>query len=147
MNTLNRVNRSWQPWELIPILAGFWPSTFTVDEHRRRPIKIGILHDLLGKTAGVISSAEIKRTLRHYTSSTSYLRACSAGADRVDLNGNVVGSVTQQEAAAAAAKLARIPKRSLARKVGDGAGGVAPVEPSGLRDAITGQSPLPVVAS
>jgi sRNA-binding protein len=47
------------------------------------------------------------------------LRACHAGADRIDLDGQVVGKVTAHEAANAAAKLARARQKILARKVGD----------------------------
>jgi sRNA-binding protein len=139
MNRLNRVNRSWQPWELIPILARFWPSAFTVVKHRRRPLKIGIHHDLLRATAGVIPRAEIMSALRHYASNIGYLRACSAGAARVDLYANVAGCVSEREAADASARLTRIREILLARKLGEPAGGIAPFNALGLRDAKTAQ--------
>jgi sRNA-binding protein len=46
----------------------------------------------------------------------NYLRACYAGADRIDLDGKVVGKVTPHEAAQAAAKLSQIRRTILARK-------------------------------
>jgi sRNA-binding protein len=62
--------------------------------------------------------AEIALALRHYTGGIGYLRACHAGADRIDLDGQVVGRVTEHEATKAAASLARIRRAILTRKLG-----------------------------
>jgi ProP effector len=120
--TSSRLSRSAQTREIIAILAEFWPNCFAVYEQRRRPLKIGIHDDLTAAAAGAVTSAEIALALRFYTSNLAYLRACYAGADRIDLEGQVVGRVTEHEAAAAATKLAHIRRLILTRKTGNKTG-------------------------
>lgn len=43
----------------------------------------------------------------HYVGNAAYLRSCTAGAARIGLDGNVVGEVSEKEAAYAAKVLAR----------------------------------------
>ena len=52
--------------------------------------------------------SERDAVLRRYVTRTMYLRACVAGASRIDLDGNVCGEVTAAEAQHAAARLAEI---------------------------------------
>src|SRR5215831_9696977 len=51
---------------------------------------------------------DLKAALRAYTSTASYLRALSAGAPRVCLDGSLAGAVTSEDEAAATARLAEL---------------------------------------
>jgi len=71
-----------------------FPQTFArLNARTRRPLKVGIYRDI---TAAVpeIGIIEIKRALRYYCGDLRYHRACVDGADRLDLAGNVAGTVT-----------------------------------------------------
>jgi ProP effector len=103
--------------DLIATLAEWFPAAFFVFEQRRRPLKLGIDHDVAVATAGAITVAEIKGALRYYTGNAGYLRACRAGAARVDLNGNAAGAVTADEAAHARERLARRSQRAPSKRV------------------------------
>ena len=116
MHSISGAGRPAQAREIVTVLAEFWPNCFIVYEQRRRPLKVGIRIDLTKAAAGALTPAEIALALHHFTGNLPYLRACHAGADRIDLDGNVVGRVTEHEAANAAAKLAQIRRVILARK-------------------------------
>jgi ProP effector len=115
MDSISGTNRAAQAPEIIAVLATFWLNCFVFYEQHRRPLKVGIRDDLAAAAAGALTPAKIALA-RHYTSSLAYLRACHAGADRIDLDGQVVGRVTAHEAAVAATKLAQIRRVILARK-------------------------------
>lgn len=91
----------------ISVLADLWPRAFVVYERRRRPLKIGIDHDIAVAAAGAITADELKAVLRYYVGNLGYLLACREGAERVDLDGNAAGTVTAAEAAHATAIVAR----------------------------------------
>jgi ProP effector len=99
--------------QLLAELAELWPQCFSVYERRRRPLKIGINADLLGYG---YSREAIGPALRFYVGAPGYLFALKAGADRVDLDGNVVGKVTDDEAAHAKEQLAKRRERLEARR-------------------------------
>jgi ProP effector len=115
MHSISGACRAAQAREIVTVLAEFWPNCFIVYEQRRRPLKVGIRTDLTKAAAGALMPAEIALALHHYTGNLPYLRACHAGADRIDLDGNVVGRVTEHEAANAAARPA-LHRVILARK-------------------------------
>jgi ProP effector len=50
----------------------------------------------------------VGRIMRHHTSKRGYLRKMVAGAQRVDLNGEPAGLVTEKEAEIAANRLAKL---------------------------------------
>jgi ProP effector len=87
----------------VTVLAARWPKAFAVYEKRRRPLALHI-HRLIiiaaapGIAAGKITKDELYRALACYCRNDGYLRACKAGAVRLDLNGKPAGVVTQQEA-------------------------------------------------
>jgi ProP effector len=83
--------------KLIMQLAEKHPKCFSVLETRRKPLKIGIHHDL--HATGEYDSRELSNALRYYCCNPKYLLKCSNGVKRVDLDGNPCGEVTQQEAA------------------------------------------------
>jgi len=91
------------------LLAERWPKAFAVYEGRRRPLKVGIYHDLLAPLDGAITPAELAYTLSCYVNNERYLRACSrAGAARIDLNGALAGHVTPEQANHARFKLSEM---------------------------------------
>jgi ProP effector len=77
----------------IELLAETYPQCFSVFEKRRRPLKIGIRDDLIAALAGAITPKEAALALAIYCGNWCYLKACREGAPRIDLNGNVVGTV------------------------------------------------------
>jgi len=92
---------------IIGILAEWYAAAFFVYERRRKPLKLGIDHDINVACAGAITVAELKAALRLYCGNVGYLRACTKpGAPRYDLSGNVAGKVSDDEAAHACQRLA-----------------------------------------
>jgi ProP effector len=88
---------------LIGQMAERWPKCFAIFERRRKPLKLGIHNDI----DVAVTPEELGLALRLYVSNPRYLRSMRAGADRIDLDGNPAGTVTESEAAAAAHQLAR----------------------------------------
>ena len=82
-----------QAAQIIAALAERWPQCFTISKAERRPLKIGVARDIIA--AGGITRGDIGRALRSYTSVEGYLESCKAGAARIDLDGNVAGSVSE----------------------------------------------------
>jgi ProP effector len=114
MDTHIGTDRAAQAREIITVLAEFWPNAFSLPGYGR---PLSTYNNLIEAAAGAITHHEIGAALRYYTNNLNYLRACYAGADRIDLNGQVVGRVTAHDAAQAATKLAQIRKLILARKI------------------------------
>jgi ProP effector len=102
--------------EVIAMLAERWPACFSVFEKRRRPVKIGIDRDLAAALGDVITADELKAALSCYVSNIGYLDNCFIGAERIDLDGNVVGSVSAEQAVRAAAYVSRRIRRRAAAK-------------------------------
>ena len=73
---------------------------------RFEPLKVGVHLDLAERSPA--TPMEIGAALRVHCRSMAYLRRIRAGADRRDLDGNVCGVVTAEEAALAKADIARI---------------------------------------
>ena len=84
--------------DLIGVLAERFPACFAVNPSYRRPLKIGIHHDIAAQLGDTISPRVISDALRIYTSSSRYLKALVAGAERIDLNGMSAGTVTAEHA-------------------------------------------------
>jgi sRNA-binding protein len=91
----------------IELLARRFPLAFFVNGERRRPLKIGIIRDLVDADIG-IPGTQIRQALAAYTNSPGYLRACREGEDRIALDGRPTGNVTTEEAQHSRSKLARI---------------------------------------
>ncbi len=85
---------------VLALLAENWPKCFSVYEKRRRPLKIGIHHEILAAIGGVVTSAELSRGLRAYVGNKVYRSRLVAGAVRVGLDGEPAGEVTAGQAAA-----------------------------------------------
>ena len=80
-----------------------FPKTFP-DSHI--PLKIGIHQDIFALSlTDAPSKRLVRQALGFYVNSFGYLRSLAIGAPRIDLNGEQVGEVTEQEAQAALAKI------------------------------------------
>jgi ProP effector len=83
--------------ETIVALAARFSKAFSVYERRRRPLKLGIHHDIVAAAPDILMK-ELHAALSCYVNNVGYLYACKAGAARIDLNGKPVGCVTEDEA-------------------------------------------------
>jgi ProP effector len=90
-----------------PSSPQLFPRTFFTAGAERRPLKVGISHDLLAADTGM-SKAQVRGALRFYCGSIGYLANMAEGAARVDLAGDPTGIVTADEAAHAARRLTEI---------------------------------------
>ena len=82
-----------------------FPQCFVLARNRKRPLKIGIHRDLITAIPEV-SPKRLRAALGWYAGSWAYLKNMTAGAARIDLNGQSAGEVTAEEAAAAAERRA-----------------------------------------
>jgi ProP effector len=103
-----------QKEDMIGVLQSRWPRCFQVYGPRRRPLKVGIHVDILGH--GVLTPAELNVALRFYVGEINYLKAVRTGAERIDLNGEIAGTVSERDEARAVGTLAAYAKRWKARQ-------------------------------
>ena len=93
---------------VLACIAEWFPQAFVPEKYLpHRPLKIGIHIDLKARCPA-LSERERSAVLRYYVARPMYLRACVAGAPRIDLDGNACGEVTAAEAQHADARLAAI---------------------------------------
>lgn len=88
--------------EILDRLCREFPAAFVHYQGRRRPLKVGIFHDILDRLGPAIDQKLLRRALGAYVRNFGYLRALQPGADRIDLAGEPCGTVTAEEAAHAA---------------------------------------------
>jgi ProP effector len=74
-------------------LAELYPNCF---RQPRQPLKIGIHNDVIARHPELRPSL-IASALKTYTRSLGYLETLKAGAARIDLEGNPVGTVTDTD--------------------------------------------------
>jgi len=117
-----RRQRRDQSRAIIERLCALYPACFFLEEFKRRPIKIGISHEV--RLDDVPRSA-LSRAMHAYVRSTGYLQAMVAGAARTDLDGRAVEAVSVSDAAFAQQILHQ--RRSASKPI-------APPKPSGLSD-------------
>ena len=114
---------------MITLLAERFPAFFAVLE-ARRPLKIGIHIDIIAAVS--VAPVELGRALQRYTHSDGYLAKFKPGAARIDLDGNAVGVVTEDEAKGAQAILAERRERR-AKKRATARAAAAPPPPTKVR--------------
>jgi sRNA-binding protein len=90
---------------LVATLAKSYPLAFAIEPRRRRPLKIGIHHDLMAALGAKITDSALTDALALYVGNPGYLKASIAGADRIDLAGKPAGQVTAKQADIAKARL------------------------------------------
>jgi ProP effector len=83
---------------LVGVLAERFPAAFAVNPCYRQPLKLGIHNDILAQLGETITPRDLSVALRIYVSTSKYLKALVAGANRIDLNGMPVGTVTAEHA-------------------------------------------------
>lgn len=91
----------------VTLMCETYPKAF--DRDNVRPLKIGIQEDILADEK--VSKTKAKRALASYVRSPQYHKSLVAGADRVDLNGEPAGTVTEQEAEHAQTMLKQMRER------------------------------------
>ena len=79
----------------VTMLCQRWPKCFDLKD--RRPLKIGIAHDLERALGDAVSRPELKGALNLYCSGLDYLSSLRAGTSRLDLHGNEVGIVSRED--------------------------------------------------
>ena len=94
---------------VIKSLCDRFPQTF--DRNGPRPLKVGVYADVLAALGDAVQPRDLQPALRAYTSNARYLRALSAGACRVGLDGKPAGTVTSEDEAVARRRLAESVKR------------------------------------
>ena len=97
----------------LALLCQRWPKCFFMFPGRRLPLKIGIHKDI---PDGLIEPKILRLAFRLYVNNPGYLNAMRLGAARVDLNGEVAGTVDENDAKSAQAHLAGIRKAKESRK-------------------------------
>lgn len=91
-------------------LAEAFPACFAPKARQKLPLAIGIRSEIREKLP-TLSVAKLKAALKDYTSGPTYLRNVTAGADRIGLDGEPSGTVTEEQAEHAAQRLAKLNRR------------------------------------
>src|SRR5215831_11557139 len=101
----------------LETLVERFPLAFT---NPPRPLKIGVTKDLIAAVAGAISAQTVRDAIAIWCRRPAYLQVQVEGAARIDLNGNVTGAVTADQAAGAKHRLewktARVWERALEKE-------------------------------
>lgn len=103
-------------------LAATFPNAFD-NSVRIRPLKLGVMDDILQHadkaTLAGISKSKLREAVVVFTRRLDYLACLKTREMRVDLQGNEVSEVTQEEATFAAAKIKKRVEKSVrnARKI------------------------------
>ena len=92
--------------EIIAYLAEKFPACFST-QGAAKPLKIGIFQELAEKLVDdeTVSKTRLRQALRHYTSSWRYLKVVKLGAFRVNIDGEEVAEIDQEQADYAAKTL------------------------------------------
>jgi sRNA-binding protein len=99
---------------MIEELCQRYPKTFTQKPHDVRPLARGIREAIVADAPDLPASI-VSQVLAIYATWLPYLRACIAGAPRIDLGGKVVDVVTDKEATYAVQRLAARERKRAAR--------------------------------
>ena len=94
--------------EVLALLYTRFPKAFHAYEARRRPLKIGIHCDLATALGETVERKLLRRALKHYFVNVGYQHSVKTGAERIDLDGEPAGVVTEEEAENARRSIAGI---------------------------------------
>jgi ProP effector len=85
--------------DIIAYLAEKFPQCFSI-KGPVKPLKIGIFQDLAErlKDDETVSKTRLRQALRHYTSSWRYLKVIKVGAFRIDVDGQNVSEIDDEQA-------------------------------------------------
>jgi ProP effector len=92
--------------DIIAYLAEKFPECFSI-KGPVKPLKIGIFQDLAEKLSEdeTVSKTRLRQALRHYTSSWRYLKVIKVGTSRVDVDGQAVAEIDEEQASYASKTL------------------------------------------
>ena len=105
---------------MIEELCQRYPKTFTHEPHDVRPLARGIREAIVADAPDLPASI-VSQALAIYVAWLPYMRACIAGAPRIDLSGNPAGVVTEKEAMYAVQRLAARERKREGRAEREGA--------------------------
>lgn len=107
MNSTTENQKQYKPRDIIAYLVRTFPKCFTSDARACRPLKIGILEDIMAAKSEdcPYTKTALRAGLGMYTAWWAYLRAEKPGAARIDLDGNEASAVGDEEARYAAERL------------------------------------------
>jgi sRNA-binding protein len=104
--------------DFVTYLADKYPKCFVVDPRMRRPLKRDIITDL--QKEKVLDDDRVAAAVSFYTRNWTYQKcAIQAGLERVDLNGNKAGIVTELEQRTAQ-KRVQVEKQEISERNGEG---------------------------
>ncbi len=86
------------------ILHETWPRCFVGKGQSKKPLAISISNQIM-RALPEIGWMNLSRALSDYTAGPTYLRNCVANAERVNLEGEPDGIVTEKQAGFAATRL------------------------------------------
>lgn len=103
--------------DVVNFLIEKFPACFKKDLKEVKPLKLGILNDVVEALKGdaTYSKTAIRHGIQLYTKSWAYLAACKENVPRLDLEGKEVESVQAEHAKYAAEKL-EASKKAFAEK-------------------------------
>ena len=116
----------------LALLCERWPKCFFMFPGRRLPLKIGIHKDI---PDGLIEPKILRLAFRLYVNNPGYLNAMRLGVARVDLNGEAAGTVGENDAKSAQARLNGIRKFRKNRK--------QPRREKAVQDVVAAPPPAP----
>ena len=88
---MNRINATLQ------MLCEKFPAAFFVYEQRRKPLKIGIHHDIAARLGDEVDPKQLRLMMRQYFVNRFYQAAVKEGAVRIDLVGQPASVITAEE--------------------------------------------------
>jgi sRNA-binding protein len=101
----------------IECLSAKYPKCFFVDPRMRQPLKKNIVADL--EKDRVLDDEKRAAAVTFYTNDWAYQRALQAGVERVDLNGDKAGIVTELEQRTAEKKIQQDKKKLAEKNIDD----------------------------
>ena len=101
-----RISRVWIAYNTRVELSKRFPFAIKQHGEDKIPLKLGVKHDLYQRCSDLRHSAIIL-ALRDYCSGPRYLKNVLLGADRIDLDGNINGTVSEKHAEYAKKQLAK----------------------------------------
>ncbi len=115
INKSQKINSKKARSDALSWLASFFPQVFD-NTLRIRPLKAGIMNDILAyadqaQDAG-ISKSKLREAVVLFTRRVDYLTCLKAREMRIDLQGNSVAVVTEEEAERAASKIKKRVEKS-----------------------------------
>ena len=128
--------------EILDRLCREFPAAFVHYQGRRRPLKVGIFHDILDRLGPAIDQKLLRRALGAYVRNFGYLRALQPGAERINLAGEPCATVSADEAAHAAVVLAGLRAKRQAKVAKSGPAPAPLVEPTVMAQKRDGLSSL-----